>query len=480
MPILTEEERLGKLIAGRYRLESILGRGGTGVVFAGTHTWTGRRVAVKLLKPEYARDLGLVRRFLQEARTAAGIEHPNVVQVLDMGNEKDGTVYLVLELLVGRPLSRLFEEEPRLSPAEALSILVPIMDALVVAHERGVVHRDLKPDNVYLKREAGGRRTPKLLDFGMAKMVDAAWGHATQSGTLVGTPFYMSPEQAEGKPDQGVQCDVWSMGVILHRCLTGRLPYQEETPTALLLAIVKGEAPGVRVRNPEVPQAFARVVDRALEVDRATRWPTMTAFLDALRTAAEATGIPFPAEPGPTDQEPPPPFDPGPRRDAEPARDRPRLGRAAVWAALALLVVGTAVGVAMMDGQGGDARARPEPPATESGTASSGEAAPPAAPTPDDGSGPAEGPVLAGAHATPEPAGADVAPAEEEPPPTRSIRPRPADRDRPAPRPATSGAGDGTPDDDGEPEPTDEPSTDDGTADDDTGSMRIPGVTREW
>jgi len=350
MPIPTEEERLGALVAGRYRLGTILGRGGTGVVFDATHTWTGRRVAVKLLRPEYARDLGLVRRFLQEAQAAARLEHPNVVSVLDMGSDADGTVYLVLELLEGESLTRRLERARTLAPAEAFQLLVPVMDALVLAHERGIIHRDLKPDNVFLRRDSRGRLTPKLLDFGMAKMVAAAWGHATQSGTLVGTPFYMSPEQAEGKADQGPQTDVWSMGVVLYRCLTGELPFVAETPTALLLAIVGGQAPAVRDRAPDVPAAIARVVDRALVADRAKRWADMRTLLDELRRAAEASGVTFPALPDPATYEPPEPFDRGPA--VEPGS---RGGRRAPYFGLAIaaVLIAVAVGYALQQTGGG-------------------------------------------------------------------------------------------------------------------------------
>ena len=341
MPILTEEERLGTLVAGRYRVEAILGRGGTGVVFEATHTWTGRRVAVKLLRPEYARDLSLVRRFLQEARTAAGIEHPNVVSVLDMGNDSDGTVYLVLELLEGESLGKKLEREGVLPVEAALELLVPVMDALVLAHENGTVHRDLKPDNVFLRRDAKGRVTPKLLDFGMAKMVDAAWGHATQSGMLVGTPFYMSPEQAEGKPDQGREADVWSMGVLLYRCLSGKLPFYADSPTALLLAIVNAKPAPLHEVAQEVPAAIAAVIDRALVADRTQRWRDMKTLLAELRRAAHESGLAFPSLPDASAFTPRESFDPGPPVSPEPPAGS-RGGRIAIAAAVAVVLAAAA------------------------------------------------------------------------------------------------------------------------------------------
>ncbi len=338
MPILTEQERIGTLLAGRYQLDAILGRGGTGVVFEATHNWTGRKVAVKLLKPEYSRDLSLTRRFLQEARAAAGLSHPNVVQVLDMGNEKDGTVHLVLERLEGRSLGAHLEENVTLSPEETLNVLVPIMDALVLAHQQGIIHRDLKPDNIYLHKDGAGRPSPKLLDFGMSKMVDAAWGTATSSGTLVGTPFYMSPEQAEGRKDQGPQTDVWSMGVIFYRCLTGALPFWADTPTKLLMEIVQAHPKPVTERAPDVPAAFAEVVDRCLEEDLDKRWKSMGALLEALKSAAEASDIPFPKLPDPESMAEPEKFDPGPRRDKDAESSR-AMGPKIAGALLAAAVV---------------------------------------------------------------------------------------------------------------------------------------------
>ncbi len=287
MPILTAEERVGTLLAGRYRLEAILGEGGTSTVYAATHTWTGRKVALKLLKPEHARDRGLVMRFLREARTASTLVHPNVVEILDMGTDPAGDVYLAMELLRGEPLGTLLDRESRLDVERALDLLRPVMQALALAHVRGIVHRDVKPDNIILGDRGDGTPRPILVDFGMAKMTEAAWGHATQSGVLVGTPFYMSPEQAEGAPDIGPASDVWSMGVLLYRALSGALPFFGSTPTALLLAIVRGTHDPLRERAPDVPVAVAEIVERALDVDRTRRYAHMQELLDALDALPE-------------------------------------------------------------------------------------------------------------------------------------------------------------------------------------------------
>ena len=339
MPILTEQERLGTLVAGRYRAESILGRGGGGIVYEARHGWTGRTVALKILKPEHARDLDRVRRFMQEAKAAACIRHRHVVQVLDMGKEPDGTVYLVLERLHGESLGTRLSRGGALPVDETLRLLAPVMEALVVAHRQGVVHRDLKPDNIFIDEDAAGRRTPKLLDFGMSKMLDATWGEATQSGVLVGTPYYMSPEQAEGRSDQGAACDVWSMGVILYRCLSGELPFVADSPTALLMAIVQERPEPLQARAAHVPEAIAAVIDRALIADREQRFGDMEEMLDAVREAATATGIELPEVVGEASVEAPS-FDPGPEtRDVVGARGVRWWWAAAAAVALAVAVV---------------------------------------------------------------------------------------------------------------------------------------------
>lgn len=290
MPILTDEERLGSQIGGKYRLDWIVGRGGMGVVFAATHGWTGRRVAVKLLHPEYSREEKVVHRFLQEARTAASIKHPNVVDVLDMSAEADGTVYLVLEYLEGESLAHVLDRGP-VSPPRALEILLPVMDALEAAHRRGIVHRDLKPDNIFLNNDpATGQIVPKLLDFGIAKVIESAQGRATQTGTIVGTPHYMSPEQALGQPDVGPSSDVWSMGVVLYQCLSGELPFTGGNATGVLLAITTGQHARLGSVAPHIPPPLEEAVERTLIVNRSQRYQSMAQLMDSLKAASQ--GLP--------------------------------------------------------------------------------------------------------------------------------------------------------------------------------------------
>lgn len=219
MPILTSHELVGTILDGKYRLERILGEGGFGVVYAARHVRLDRAVAVKLLHPHCAEDVQAVERFVREARATAALSHPNVVTVRDVDAAPDGSVYIVLELLEGESLAQHLARRGPLSSIETMSILAPILDALDAAHRMGIVHRDVKPGNVFLSHDASGRVVPKLLDFGVAKLAGAT---LTTTGTVLGTLAYTAPEQARGERRVGPWSDVWSVAVMLYECLTGR------------------------------------------------------------------------------------------------------------------------------------------------------------------------------------------------------------------------------------------------------------------
>ena len=299
LPILTPEERIGSLLGGRYRVESELGRGGMGVVMRGRHELTGRPVAIKLLLPALVADPNVIGRFFQEAKAAAALNHPNVVDVLDMGTEDD-EAYLVLEFLEGDSLAALLEAQGVIPAAQLLPILLPIIDALAAAHERGIVHRDLKPDNIFVHRDVRGRAIPKVLDFGIAKLLEIDSNVQTRTGGVIGTPHYMSPEQAQGQKGLGAESDVWSMGVLLYECLGGRLPFVADSMPALLMQICMNDPPPLTRAPgsadpaspaPAVHPAMAAVVERAITRDLTVRYSGMEQLGGALVAAAQQAGI---------------------------------------------------------------------------------------------------------------------------------------------------------------------------------------------
>ena len=285
------DARIGKTLADRYQLDRVLGKGGMGVVYAGTHTWTERPVAVKVLRPEFAEQTDLLQRFFQEAKTAAALNHPNVVDVLDMGEDDDGSAFIVLELLEGESLEARLRRETKLEPEVALRILLPVIEALAIVHGKGIIHRDLKPENVFLAVEHGGKMVPKLLDFGIAKLLENSVIQ-TQTGSMLGTPGYMSPEQMRGVSELTAASDVWGMGVILFRALAGRLPFDvDPNPTTMVMTIMLNVTPRLTDIAPDVPKGIAGAVDLALKHSPQTRHRDMHELLEALVEGARADGI---------------------------------------------------------------------------------------------------------------------------------------------------------------------------------------------
>ncbi len=282
MPIPTEEERVGTKLTERYELRSIVGRGGMGVVYDAVHTYTGRRVAIKLLRPEVSEDPKRTARLMTEARAAGGLQHPGIVDVLDMG-VVDGCLYLALEFLEGEDLQQRLERGP-VSHAEAVGWMCAILEALEVAHAAGVVHRDIKPSNLMLAHK-GDAVMPTLLDFGIAKMREGD-GHTT-TGAILGTPYYMSPEAAAGDVVTGPSTDVWSAAVVLYECLSGGLPYDGASATGVLMNVLRHPAKALDL--PDAPHV-AKAVMRALSKD-GDRFVDARAFRTALSDAAQRDGL---------------------------------------------------------------------------------------------------------------------------------------------------------------------------------------------
>jgi serine/threonine-protein kinase len=282
----------GQTIAGKYRLDRRLGAGGMGVVYEALNTWTGRRVAVKLLHPSFSTDEEVVSRFRREARSATRITHPNIVDVLDLGQDpNDGTLYMVQEFLTGDTLRQRISAKTRFSMAEAVEILVPIMNALAAAHDAGVVHRDVKPENIILSIDHHGRPVPTLIDFGISKQADDV-AVLLQTGRALGTPLYMSPEQLRADDSIDGRTDLWALGVVWFELLAGRRPFDAKSYSEVAVQILTTDAPPIRSLVATVPDDVAAVIARALMRDRDARFPTVRDMLDALVACPVVAPVP--------------------------------------------------------------------------------------------------------------------------------------------------------------------------------------------
>ncbi len=292
MPILTDNERLGTLVGTDYAIESILGRGGMGTIFSAKHLRTGRSVAVKVLHPQFVRDPVAVRRFLNEARAVASIRHPNVVEVLDVDQFDDSTVFMVLAKLDGESLGDRLDRDRVLSPATVVEFLLPVMRALAVAHSRGVVHRDIKPDNIFLATDDSGALVPTLLDFGIAKTMDPSESSLqTMTGTMIGTPQYMAPEQATDSKQADHLVDIYALGVVWFECLAGQRPIDGASPAVIIGKLLSTQPPKLRSVAEWVPAELAEVVDQAIAFERTVRIQSMDEFIEKITHAVEILGL---------------------------------------------------------------------------------------------------------------------------------------------------------------------------------------------
>ncbi|WP_437914885.1 serine/threonine-protein kinase [Sorangium sp. So ce302] len=282
----------GKIIAGRFRIERLIGRGGMGEVYAARNVGTGRDVALKMIRG--VADAAQTRRFLREAKAATAIQHPNVIEVLDVF-EEDHTPVMVMELLRGEPLSGLRKRRGALQLYEAARLLVPVASALRAAHEKGIVHRDLKPDNIFLSEPQAGGCVPKVLDFGIAKVLDPTsissetQGGNTSTGSILGTPHYMSFEQAMSEKDIDHRADIWAMGVILFEALTGRRPLEFENLGEMYTAFLQREVPSIRSAVPDLPADVAGVLDRCLQKRREDRLDDLAPLVEVLGRYTDPT-----------------------------------------------------------------------------------------------------------------------------------------------------------------------------------------------
>ena len=277
-----------RAVGGRYRVEQFLDEGAAGEVYAGTNTWTGRKVAIKRLHPKLHGTSTLVERFLLEGRIGGLVDHPNIVQTLDMGQEAgDGSFFIIQELLRGVSLRQEMQRASRLSCHEALDWMIPLLGAVAAVHQHGIVHRDIKPENVMIADTSMGHRIPKLLDFGIAKVPRSQT--FTCAGSLLGTVDYMAPEQVEGDKDLDRRADVWAVGLLLYELLTGHNPFYAPNAAVALMRILSIAPPPVRDLRPDVPTPIADAVARAMLKDRRERQESVLHFLDdILRWARSA------------------------------------------------------------------------------------------------------------------------------------------------------------------------------------------------
>ncbi|MBW2460086.1 MAG: protein kinase [Deltaproteobacteria bacterium] len=279
----------GQVLGGRYRLDKKIGQGGMGAVYSAMQTSLGRQVAVKVLLPMLSGDASLVARFRVEAERSGHLNHPHIVQILDFGKEDNGSVWIAMELLEGEPLTDRIARGP-LSEADTVRFTKEGLAALEAAHAARLVHRDLKPDNIFLTKAAGVGEQVKILDFGIAKLLDGdSAAKLTATGLVIGTPLYMSSEQARGD-DLDERSDLYSLGAVMYECLTGEPPFTGRNYNALLVAVLTQTARPITELRPDLSPELAAVVMRALEKDKDDRFASageMSAALDAFTPKTE-------------------------------------------------------------------------------------------------------------------------------------------------------------------------------------------------
>ncbi len=297
------DKLIGMTLDGRYLIERKIGEGGMGVVFAARHLIIERPLAVKVLKREVARDASTIKRFVQEAKAASRIGHPNIVDVTDFGTTPDGLTYSVMEYVDGKTLSQAIKLSAPLPADRALPIAAQIAQALGAAHDKGIVHRDLKPENIFLINRDGRRDFVKIVDFGIAKVtpLDATGAVApgqegprlTRAGAVFGTPEYMAPEQAAGRGDTDGRVDVYALGTILYEMLTGRVPHKSESMVrTLAMQMLDPIEPPSKVRpDLAIDPELEAVVMKALAKKREQRFATMGEFLAAMTAAAKGVEL---------------------------------------------------------------------------------------------------------------------------------------------------------------------------------------------
>ncbi len=293
LPAEEEDELIGRAI-GSYIVTRPLGKGGMGAVYAAEHPVIGSRVAIKFLHPQYSADPKIVDRFFNEARAVNVIGHDNILKILDLNVTEDNRHYFIMEFLIGKALQKLVEDGTPVPLSEAGPILLQFCEALEAAHSNKIYHRDIKPDNVYLIVHKGRKNFVKVVDFGIAKLTgsDGASTGQTQTGMVMGTPAYMSPEQAGGMGNLiDARSDIYSTGAMMYQMATGRLPFPGTSFGEVLIGHLQLIPPSPRELNPEIPEAYEAVIMKALQKKQADRQQTMRQLHDEIKAVMDSLGI---------------------------------------------------------------------------------------------------------------------------------------------------------------------------------------------
>src|SRR5262245_24100847 len=290
----TADPLIGETLAGKYLIEELIKSGGMGSVYRGKHILMDKRVAIKVLRPSLAMDDAVVARFSREAKAASRISHPHAVNVTDFGESENGVVFLVMEYLDGRTLKEIIKSEGAMPLARTVEIIRQVSGALDAAHEQGVVHRDLKSDNIMLSETNGGEWA-KVLDFGIAKIQQPEGAldvDITAANLVIGTPQYMSPEQCSQAGPIDARSDIYSLGIIVFEMLAGRVPFTGESPTVIMMKQVQDPPPSILEARPDLPVAVAQVVTKALAKQPDDRFQSAGDLSSALATVAAAAEDP--------------------------------------------------------------------------------------------------------------------------------------------------------------------------------------------
>jgi serine/threonine-protein kinase len=365
--------RPGDVVAGKYVIKDVIGRGGVGVVIAADHKALRCPVALKFLRPEVSCEPPIVQRFLREAHAAARLRSEHVARVMDAGSTDDGAAYLVMELLVGRDFATLLKEEGPLPPSRAVDYLLQACDAVAEAHSVGIVHRDLKAANLFLTRRADGRPLVKVLDFGLSKIERTpSQATITTEHHVIGSPHYMSPEQMRSSREVDARSDIWSLGVVLYTLLAGRKPFEGTYLTEVCAAVLSSKPPALSALRPELPPALVEAVERCLQVEPEDRFQTVAELIAALAPFRASSDEPAHAA-APTSTSTPMPL--LAQAGAAPRRARDRSTALIATAAVAALGVVVVLAVRRTGASDAAATAAPAQPAIAS-TASRVEPAP--------------------------------------------------------------------------------------------------------